>query len=400
MDNGQLTPTLSCCGLSSVVCGHFLQTAIQEPNSETMSLKIRFYCLKFSLFIVSLLIFQTPEAQKKQEQFAPKYGLGELDKILEEKQNLIGKDYVVLIWKKDDTLVYKKEVGEYKSKTVAPIASCSKWLTAALVMQFVDEGKISLDDPVVKYLPVFEKYMKKYITIRHCLSHMTGIEDDNKFFKKFLQSSKFSSLDEEINSFAAREIRANAGTDFWYGNIGLNIAAGVLEVVSKRKFDVLIKQKLFIPLGMRQTTFTTLGGSLYNPSGGAKSTADDYMRFLVMLMNKGKYNGKQILSEESVNEMMKVQTTSGMIKFAPKAAEGFNYALGSWVIEQTAPKANEPSTATSLASPGLLGTWPMIDFCRGYAYILFVKNFLGEERATAHLEIKKVIDEKIKGECK
>ena len=365
-----------------------------------MSLKIKFYCLKFSLFIVSLLIFQTSKAQKKQEQLQPKYGLGELDKILEEKQDLIGKDYVVLIWKKDDTLVYKKEVGEYKSKTMAPIASCSKWLTAALVMQFVDEGKISLDDPVMKYIPEFEKYMKKYLTIRHCLSHMTGIEDDNKFFKRFLQSSKFPSLDEEINSFAAREIRANAGTDFWYGNIGLNIAARVLEVVSKRKFDLLIKQKLFIPLGMRQTTFTTLDGSLYNPSGGAKSTADDYMRFLVMLMNKGKYNGKQILREESVDEMMKVQTTSGMIKYAPKAAEGFNYALGSWVIEQTAPKANEPSIATALASPGLFGTWPMIDFCRGYAYILFVKNFLGEERANAHLEIKKVIDEKIKGECK
>ena len=64
----------------------------------------------------------------------------------------------MLIWKKDDTLVYKKEVGEFKSKTVAPIASCSKWLTAALVMQFVDEGKFSLDDQVVNYLPEFEKY--------------------------------------------------------------------------------------------------------------------------------------------------------------------------------------------------------------------------------------------------
>ena len=58
---------------------------------------------------------------------------------------------------------------------------------------------------------------------------------------------------------------------------------------------------------------------LYNPSGGAKSTADDYMKFLVMLMNKGKYNGKQILSEESVDEMMKIQTTPEQIKYAPKA---------------------------------------------------------------------------------
>ena len=53
------------------------------------------------------------------------------------------------------------------------------------------------------------------------------------------------SLEEEVNSFAASEIRANPGTDFWYGNIGLNIAGRVLEVVSKKKFDLLIKQNYF-----------------------------------------------------------------------------------------------------------------------------------------------------------
>src|SRR6476646_1507861 len=131
-----------------------------------MSLKIRFYCLKFSLFIVSLLIFQTITAQKKEKPLISKYNFSSLDRILEEKQGLLGKDYVVLIWKRDDTLTYRKEVGEYKSKTIAPIASCSKWLTAALVMQFVDEGKISLDDKITKWLPEYEKYAKNYITIR------------------------------------------------------------------------------------------------------------------------------------------------------------------------------------------------------------------------------------------
>ncbi len=117
-----------------------------------------------------------------------------------------------MIWK-GDSLVYKKEMGDFNSKTQAPIASCSKWLTAALVMQFVDEGKISLDDKVVKYIPEFDKYFKGYITIRHCLSHMTGIEDDDKFLKRILDRKKYTTLEEEVNAFAAkREIRANAGT--------------------------------------------------------------------------------------------------------------------------------------------------------------------------------------------
>jgi CubicO group peptidase (beta-lactamase class C family) len=122
--------------------------------------------------------------------------------------------------------------------------------------------------------------------------------------------------------------------------------------------------------------------------------ADDYMKFLTLLLNKGNYKGKQIISEESVNTMLQIQTKTEQIRYAPKAAQGFNYALGSWVVEE----AN--NNAYTLASPGLFGTWPMIDFCRGYAYLVVVKNLLGEERADAHLEIKKVVDEQFKNNCK
>jgi CubicO group peptidase (beta-lactamase class C family) len=349
-----------------------------------MSYKVSLICLKSSLFAAFLLFLQPAFAQ---------YNFQELDQEFATKQKLLGKDVVFMLLTKD-TLIYKKEVGDFNAKTVAPIASCSKWLTAALVMQFVDEGKLSLDDKIIRWLPEFEKYGKNYITIRACLSHQTGIEDEGKFLKKLFERKKFSSLDEEVNSFAKREIRANPGTDFWYGNIGLNIAGRVLEVISKKKFDVLIKQKLFNLVGMRKTTFTTMDNSAVNPSGGATSTADDYMKFLVMLLNKGKANGKQILSEASVEQLKELQTGSVKIAYAPKAAEGFGYALGSWVAEEKEGKA------TVLASPGLFGTWPMIDFCRGYAYIVLVKNLLGEERADAHMELKKVIDKQIPSACK
>ena len=350
-----------------------------------MAYKISSICLKSSFAAGLLLIFQVAFSQ---------FDFKELDKKLEEKKGLLGKDFVVMIWKKDDTLIYKKEVGEYKSKTVAPIASCSKWLTAAVVMTYVDEGKISLDDPVVKYIPEFEKYFKNFITIRHCLSHMTGIQSEPIRILKLLERKKFNSLEEEVNSFAAKEIEAKPGTEFRYGNIGLNIAARVLEVITKKKFENIAQQRLFRPLGMNKTTFANLDGSPPNPSGGAKSNAEDYMKFLVMMMNKGMYRGKRILSEEAIEQMIQVQTRPDQIKYAPKAAEGFNYALGSWVVEEKDRKA------TALASPGLFGTWPMVDYCRGYAYILFVKNLLGEERADAHRELKKIIDKEIISTCK
>lgn len=350
-----------------------------------MAYKSSSTCMKVTSLSVFMLFFQTGFSQQN---------FGDVEKILKEKQQLLGKDYVAMIWKKDDTLVYKKEFGEFNSKTQAPIASCSKWLTAALVMIFVDEGKLSLDDKITNWLPVFEKYGKGYITIRHCLSHMTGIQSEPITILKLFQRKKYNSLEEEVNAFAAKEIQANTGTEFRYSNIGLNIAARVLEVISKKKFDYLIRQKLLLPLEMRKSTFSTDDGSAPNPSGGAKSTPDDYMRFLVMLMNKGVYRGKKILSEESVNEMMKSQMTKDKIKYAPKSAEGFTYALGSWVVE------DKNGTATILSSPGLLGTWPMVDFCHGYAYLFFVKNLLGEERADAQLEIKKVIDKHFADSCK
>jgi CubicO group peptidase (beta-lactamase class C family) len=336
-------------------------------------------CLLGFILSAGLLFFQPLRAQ---------YNFSEFEAALTARQKLIGKDAVVLIWK-GDSMIYKKEMGEFNSKTQAPIASCSKWLTAALVLILADEGKLSLDDPVVKYLPIFERYGKNYITIRHCLSQMTGIEDEGNLFKKLLQRKKISSLEEEVNAFAAREIRANPGEGFWYGNIGLNIAGRVAEIVSKKKFDMLIKQKLFNPLGMKKTSFSNPEGGAINPSGGAQSTADDYMRFLAMILNKGKYKGQQLLSEKAINDLMTIQTTTPKIKYAPKAAEGFNYALGSWVLEEKNGKASV------LFSPGLFGTWPLVDFSRGYAYLFFVKNFLGEQRADAQIELKKILDKEL-----
>jgi CubicO group peptidase (beta-lactamase class C family) len=315
----------------------------------------------------------------------------ELEKAIEQKKGVLGNDLVVMIAGKD-SISYQKEYGDFNSKTQVPIASCSKWLTAALVMQLVDEGKISLDDKVSKYLPVFESYGKSFITIRHCLSHMTGIQSEGNKLQKLFERKKFNSLDEEIIEFAKKEIEANPGLEFRYSNMGLNIAARVAEVVTKKKFDALIKQRLFTPLGMRKTTFSTLDGSAPNPSGGAKSTAADYLIFLQMILGNGKFGGKQILSEASIAEMRKVQTTKEQIKYAPRAAEGFTYTLGSWGLLSQ----GEGATAQMLASPGLFGTWPMVDFSRDYACIFFVKSFLGEQKKDAYLELKKEIDKQYK----
>ncbi len=110
-----------------------------------MSFKTIKFCTKVSILFSFMLLFQVGYTQ---------YDFTELSQKLEVNKKVLGNDAVALIYK-DGKIIYQKEIGEFNVKTQAPIASCSKWLTAALVMSFVEQGKISLDDKVSQYLPIF-----------------------------------------------------------------------------------------------------------------------------------------------------------------------------------------------------------------------------------------------------
>jgi CubicO group peptidase (beta-lactamase class C family) len=157
---------------------------------------------------------------------------------------------------------------------------------------------------------------------------------------------------------------------------------------------MLIKQKLFNPMGMRKTTFSTLDASAINPSYGAQSTADEMIKFLKMLLNKGNYNGQQILSEASVRELRHIQTSPELVKYAPKTAEGFSYALGSWVVDE-----GKEGEANSLAGAAINGTWPLVDWCRGYALLILTKTLLPEQKKDVYLQAKDAMDERLKNKC-
>ena len=202
------------------------------------------------------------------------------------------------------------------------------------------------------------------------------------------EKKKFESLEEQVVEFAKKHIQANPGEEFRYSNIGLGIAGRILEIVSKKKFDMLAQQKLFRPMGMRQTTFSSLSGGLVDPSSGARSTAGDLIRFMTMLLNNGAYKGQRILSEASVKELKAIQTTPDMVKYVPGEANGFQYALGAWV-----PEGNEKE-ASVLTALSLGGTAAAIDFCRGYAFVYLLKELNDDQKTSAYNDIKSVLDEK------
>jgi CubicO group peptidase (beta-lactamase class C family) len=340
-----------------------------------MSYKLNAICLKGMLSLLFLLVFQFSFGQLNPEG---------LNAVIEQKAKAIKNNNLVLAVANKDSLIYKNDTRFFNiNRSQAPAGYASQWFTTALVMLMVDEGRINLDDKVVDYLPEFGKYGKNFITIRNCLSHFTGIQVSKA---KLFEKSK-RSLEEEVNSYAAREIQTNPGTEFRYNDIGFFIAARVVEAVSKKKFEMLAQQRLFRPVGMRQTTFTTIDGSAVNPSHGARTTANDFILFMQMLLNNGKIKGQAILSEQSVAELRRIHGTSATMKNVPKEVTGYDYALGAW-----APETND-STATALVAPSYGGTVAAIDFCRGYVFVYLLKDLNEDAKANAYKDIKGALDE-------
>jgi CubicO group peptidase (beta-lactamase class C family) len=271
---------------------------------------------------------------------------------------------VMAVASKDETLALEA-VGysDWAAKRpMAPddlfwVASMAKPITGTAVMMLVDEGKISLDDPVEKYLPEFKGMIvspkedpaktvtpaSHPLTIREVLSHTSGLH-----FCSPPESEGNGALDRlplavAVASHARIPLNAQPGTVYSYSNAGINTAARILEIVSGMSYEDFMDQRLFHPLSMKDTTFfpTTAQvkrlakayqpkpapeyleeipisqltypldkreGRYPMPAGGLFSTAPDIIRFCQMILQGGTFEGRQYLSPEAIAVMTSKQT--------------------------------------------------------------------------------------------
>ena len=257
-----------------------------------------------------------------------------------------------------------------KADNVFWIASQSKAMTATAVLMAVDEGKISLDDPVEKYLPEFKGQMvvaesdhehvllrkpKHPITVREVLSHMSGLP-----FKAAIEQPTLDGLPlaAAVRSYAMTPLQTEPGTHYQYSNAGINTAARILEVVEGMKYEDFMQRRLFDPLGMKHTTFwpgkeasrrvaksyrpgkdgkglveITIDQLIYPlddrtrrfpmPACGLFSTAGDTALYCRMLLNGGELNGRRYLSPAAFHELTTRQTPQTV-----KESYGFGLSVG------------------------------------------------------------------------
>lgn len=368
-----------------------------------MSYKPGCTCRKFSLLMVCLLLLQAAYSQ---------YNFSKVDEWLNTNLNEIGGRAVLVIYK-DGKVVYsnaendlsrkQKMIGKFIAKrqgkdademlqdftitTRERIASCSKWLSAAMMMTFVDEGKISLDDTIGTFLPVMVANGKGNIKIWQCLSHLTGIKAGS--LKESINEMKgLNSMDEAMNAIAKQPMEGEPGKTFHYSNVGLQIAGAVMEKISGKSFETLFAERIAMPCNMKNSDFGK--GKVALPAGGGWSTAEDYLNFLQMILHEGTFNGKQILSKASIIEMQRNRVArDAVIVSSPAEAGNWGYGLGEWVMEDIGGEKR----SDAVTSPGLFGSFPWVDNKKQYAGFLMTFNIKNKGRGERYTELKRLVDE-------
>ena len=284
------------------------------------------------------------------------------------------------------------------------IASMTKPITATAVMMLQDEGKLSVEDPVGKYIPELANLKTKdgkpaNVTLRHLLTHTSGMGEATSS-----QMRAAKALADLIPVYAAQPVKFQPGSKWEYCQSGINLLGRIVEIVSGQNLEEFFQARLFRPLGMKDTTFyptesqlpriarsysrtgagklevapvfileghaATDRGRYPAANGGLFSTASDYGRFCRMILNGGSLDGKQYLKPETVKQMTSVQTPASITTgFTP----GNGWGLGWCVVKQ-------PQGVSGMLSPGThghggaFGTQAWIDPTKGVIYVLMTQR--------------------------
>jgi CubicO group peptidase (beta-lactamase class C family) len=231
--------------------------------------------------------------------------------------------------------------------TMYGILSMSKTITVTGLMMAAQDGLIDLDVPIARYLPEFhinsrfpEDPMKR-ITMRHLLSMTSGMTHDAPIGNN--ADPACPSYEAHIRSIAQTWLRFKTGERAEYSNLGIELAAHILQTVTQRPWTAFIQQRVFDPLGMKRSTYDidrirndgdrAIGNNklvehvpLENPMlapGGIYASISDMARFLQFHMNDGTVHGTRLLQERMLTQMRTIPF--------PMQGQVSGYGMGLWI---------------------------------------------------------------------
>ena len=359
----------------------------------------------------------------------------QIDQVLRSKCDAKEIPGVVAVAASGSEVIYQSAFGKrdlskddpMTSDSVFWIASMTKAVTTAGAMQLVEQGKLSLDEPIGKLLPdlaspqVLEGFdaqgepmlrpAKRPITLRQLMTHTAGFCYDlwNGDMGKYLEKKGLPSITTCKNDALKTPITTDPGTRWEYGT-NIDFVGKAVEAASGKRLDAYLRDHMFAPLGMADTDFKIgdamrkrlvgmhvrgADGSVaplpfeleqdpefHMGGGGLYSTAGDYVKFCQMILNKGRGNGNQLLKPETValmaqNNMGDLVVTK-MVSAAPIYTNDVDLYPGmvkKWGLSfmiNTAPTPEGRSTG-SLAWAGLANTYFWIDPSRDVAGVILMQ---------------------------
>jgi CubicO group peptidase (beta-lactamase class C family) len=359
----------------------------------------------------------------------------EIDQILRQKSEAKEIPGVVAMAATGSEVIYQGAFGKrdlskddpMTADSVFWIASMTKAITTAAGMQLVEQGKLSLDEPIGKLLPdlaspqVLEGFdakgepklraAKKPITLRHLMTHTAGFAYNmwNGDCAQYLEKTGTPAITTCQNAALKTPIMTDPGTRWEYGT-NIDFVGKAVEAASGKKLDAYLRDNLFTPLGMDDTAFKITDsmrkrlvgmhargedGSLaampfeleQNPEfhmggGGLYGTAADYIKFTQMVLNKGRGNGNQVLKPETVALMGENNigelTMGKMTTVAPVYTNDVDLypdIVKKWGLSFLINTAKTPEgrSAGSLAWAGLANTYFWIDPARNVAGVILMQ---------------------------
>jgi CubicO group peptidase (beta-lactamase class C family) len=359
----------------------------------------------------------------------------QIDQILRQKSDAKEIPGVVAMAASGKDVIYQGAFGKrdlskddpMTTDSVFWIASMTKAVTAAGAMQLVEQGKLSLDEPIGKLLPdlaspqVLEGFdaqgepklraAKNPITLRQLMTHTAGFCYDmwNGDMGTYLTKTATPGIITCQNAALKTPIATDPGTRWEYGT-NIDFVGKAVEAVSGKKLDAYLRDHLFAPLGMSDTGFKisdnmrerlvgmhirgedgTLAPMPFeleqNPEfhmggGGLYSTAADYIRFCQMILNKGNGNGNQVLKAETIatmgqNHIGELNVTK-MVSAAPiytNDVDLYPDQVKKWGLSFLINTAKTPEgrSAGSLAWAGLANTYYWIDPSRDVCGVILMQ---------------------------
>jgi len=225
-----------------------------------------------------------------------------------------------------------------ESDTIMMIGSASKSYAAFALMQLVEQGKLSLDDPMVKHIPCHLGAKDNPITVKNLIEQSSGIPNLGMAeliisriqgaSKRTQPYSSWSDFYNHVNG-ATQEVVGEPNQQFIYSNTNFTLAAKVVEAISGVRYEEYVKENIFKPLEMTRTLFEKSDLDKFSNitafydrdgmerpmyfqpiiagCGGIISTAPDQANYLQMMLNNGLFKGKKVISPESIKEITKMQ---------------------------------------------------------------------------------------------